>query len=97
MKDKLAYINMVVDVRKHCSKSCRVPFWLIEGIDKEFFCKRFCNLYKYRGKDGYKKGLNYRLNAGLLYESIESFCYRNCAHEHCNNCTLRKYHEAYGK
>lgn len=92
----LDYINMVVDVRKHCSKSCKVPLWLfVDGIEKESFCKRFCCLYTYR--KGHKDDLCYSLKASLIYESIESFCYRYCAQEHCNNCALRKYHESYTK
>lgn len=95
MKDKLAYINAVVDVRKHCTKDCRIDVETINRLPKDIWCKRFCSLYKYR-KEHEETG-DYEIRFILLCELIESFCYRYCRHEHCNNCTFRKYHEAYGK
>lgn len=98
MKDitsTIRFRNMVVAVRKHCSISCKLQQFIIDDIGKENYCKNFCGLYKYRS--GFEYDLLYPFQAALLYEDIESFCYRYCGHENCNNCVFRIYHESYGK
>lgn len=89
----IAWINAVVAIRKHCAVSCH-PFYPNPITEK--YCKNYCPLYKYRiGKSPNYK--SYEVAYTILIELIENHCYRWCGHEHCNNCSLRKYKEAYGK